>query len=69
MTATHRWPPLERRIIETLPSEPPGPDRTELLARLEVIPGAGHAANLDNPPVFNRVLRDFLDSLPPDGAR
>jgi pimeloyl-ACP methyl ester carboxylesterase len=38
-------------------------------ARLEVIPGAGHAANLDNPPVFNRVLRDFLDSLPPDGAR
>jgi pimeloyl-ACP methyl ester carboxylesterase len=33
-------------------------------ARLEVIPNAGHAANLDNPDHFNRVLRDFLDSLP-----
>jgi pimeloyl-ACP methyl ester carboxylesterase len=33
-------------------------------ARLEVIPGAGHAANLDNPDHFNHVLRGFLDSLP-----
>jgi pimeloyl-ACP methyl ester carboxylesterase len=33
-------------------------------ARLEVIPDAGHAANLDNPDNFNRVLRGFLDSLP-----
>ncbi len=33
-------------------------------ARLEVIPGAGHAANLDNPDHFNRVLNAFLDSLP-----
>jgi pimeloyl-ACP methyl ester carboxylesterase len=33
-------------------------------ARLEVIANAGHAANLDNPEDFNRVLRDFLDSLP-----
>ncbi len=32
-------------------------------ARLEVIPGAGHAANLDNPDHFNRVLNAFLDSL------
>ncbi len=32
-------------------------------ARLEVIPGAGHAANLDNPEAFNRVLLAFLDSL------
>jgi len=32
-------------------------------ARLEVIPGAGHAANLDNPDHFNRVLSAFLDSL------
>jgi pimeloyl-ACP methyl ester carboxylesterase len=29
-------------------------------ARLEVIPGAGHAANLDQPEAFNRVLREFL---------
>ncbi len=29
-------------------------------ARLEVIPGAGHAANLDQPAAFNRVLREFL---------
>ncbi len=33
-------------------------------ARMEIIPGAGHAANLDNPDHFNRVLRAFLDSLP-----
>jgi len=32
-------------------------------ARLEVIPNAGHAANLDNPEAFNRVLLAFLDSL------
>ena len=33
-------------------------------ARLEIIPTAGHAANLDNPDAFNGVLREFLDSLP-----
>jgi pimeloyl-ACP methyl ester carboxylesterase len=32
-------------------------------ARLEVIAGAGHASNLDQPEAFNRVLRGFLDSL------
>jgi pimeloyl-ACP methyl ester carboxylesterase len=32
-------------------------------ARLEVIAGAGHAANLDQPDAFNRVLREFLASL------
>jgi len=32
-------------------------------ARLEVIPGAGHASNLDRPDVFSRVLRDFLSRL------
>jgi pimeloyl-ACP methyl ester carboxylesterase len=32
-------------------------------ARLEVIPGAGHSSNLDQPEAFNRVLRDFLASL------
>ncbi len=32
-------------------------------ARLEVIAGAGHASNLDQPEAFNRVLLDFLDSL------
>jgi pimeloyl-ACP methyl ester carboxylesterase len=34
-------------------------------AKLEVIPGAGHSANLDQPEIFNRVLLDFLDALPP----
>ena len=29
-------------------------------ARLEVIRGAGHSSNLDQPEIFNRVLRDFL---------
>ena len=33
-------------------------------ARLEVIAGAGHASNLDQPDAFNRVLRDFLEGLP-----
>jgi len=32
-------------------------------ARLEVIPGAGHSSNLDQPAIFNRVLGDFLGSL------
>jgi len=32
-------------------------------ARLEVIPGAGHSSNLDQPEIFNRVLREFLASL------
>ena len=33
-------------------------------ARLEIIAGAGHAANLDQPEAFDRVLLDFLGSLP-----
>lgn len=37
-------------------------------ARLEVIEGAGHSANLDQPEAFNRVLGDFLAALPPDCA-
>ena len=32
-------------------------------ARLEVIAGAGHSANLDQPDAFNRVFAQFLDSL------
>jgi pimeloyl-ACP methyl ester carboxylesterase len=33
-------------------------------AKLEIIPDAGHAANMDQPEAFNRVLLDFLGSLP-----
>lgn len=33
-------------------------------ARLEVIPDAGHAANIDQPDAFNGVLLKFLDALP-----
>jgi pimeloyl-ACP methyl ester carboxylesterase len=33
-------------------------------ARLEVIPAAGHASNLDQPEAFNRALLAFLDGLP-----
>ena len=33
-------------------------------ARLEVIAGAGHSSNLDQPDAFNRMLRDFLGGLP-----
>ncbi|HEU4370314.1 MAG TPA: alpha/beta fold hydrolase [Methylomirabilota bacterium] len=32
-------------------------------ARLEVIPGAGHSCNLDQPAIFSRVLRDFLETV------
>ena len=31
---------------------------------LEVIKDAGHSSNLDQPEAFNRVLLDFLGSLP-----
>lgn len=34
-------------------------------ARLQVIEGAGHMANLEQPDAFNRCLLDFLDALPP----
>src|SRR5215470_18328093 len=33
-------------------------------ARFEVIAGAGHSSNLDQPEAFNRVLREFLNGLP-----
>ena len=33
-------------------------------ARLEMIPDAGHAANMDQPEAFNRVVLEFLGSLP-----
>jgi len=36
-------------------------------ARLEMITGAGHSSNLDEPAAFDRILLDFLDSLPPSG--
>ena len=29
-----------------------------------VLPGAGHAANIDQPEAFNRAMLSFLDSLP-----
>lgn len=31
-------------------------------ARMQVIPAAGHCANMDNPVEFNKVLKDFLAS-------
>ena len=36
-------------------------------ARFEVVPGAGHVSNLENPEVFNRALSDFLAALAPAG--
>ena len=32
-------------------------------ARLEIIPQAGHMANLENPEAFNRVMLEFLSTL------
>lgn len=39
--------------------------RREPLAKYAVIPGAGHASNLDNPAVFTNLLVEFIDQLPP----
>lgn len=36
--------------------------KRETNARLAVISGAGHCANMDNPVEFNQVLGDFLDN-------
>src|SRR4029079_5322887 len=33
-----------------------------------VIPGAGHAANLDQPAAFNQAVDDFLAALPADSS-
>jgi pimeloyl-ACP methyl ester carboxylesterase len=33
-------------------------------ARLEIIPGAGHLSNLEQPARFNAVLTQFLEGLP-----
>jgi len=38
-------------------------------ARLEVIPGAGHISNLENPAAFTEALHRFLRSLSQDVAR
>jgi 3-oxoadipate enol-lactonase len=43
----------------------------QLLARIPGarhfrIPGAGHLGNLEQPEIFNRALREFLDGLPPE---
>jgi 3-oxoadipate enol-lactonase len=33
-------------------------------ARLEILPGAGHLSNLEQPARFNTVLAQFLEGLP-----
>jgi pimeloyl-ACP methyl ester carboxylesterase len=33
-------------------------------SRLETIPNAGHSANMDNAEAFNKIVLEFLDSLP-----
>jgi 3-oxoadipate enol-lactonase len=47
--------PLEhsRVLVEGLPN-----------AKLKIIPGAGHMANLEQPKLFNAALLDFLATLP-----
>ena len=32
-------------------------------ARLEIVPEAGHLVNIEQPAIFNRILRDFLDEV------
>ncbi|MFB3137268.1 MAG: alpha/beta fold hydrolase, partial [Nitrospirales bacterium] len=33
-------------------------------SRLEIIPNAGHASNLEQPEAFNSVLQSFLKTIP-----
>lgn len=54
MSPSHRWPPLERRILEALPAGSPGLDRAELNARLEVIAG--------NEWIVDEALADLLSA-------
>jgi 3-oxoadipate enol-lactonase len=42
---------LSRKLADQIPG-----------AQLELIPGAGHVANLDAPDAFNEALRSFLDA-------
>ena len=37
-------------------------------AEVAVLPDAGHNANMDNPPVFNRLVLDFLERFIPGDA-
>lgn len=37
-------------------------------ARLEVVPNAGHVANLENPEVFNQAFAEFLTTFTPSRA-
>ncbi|HEY6578477.1 MAG TPA: alpha/beta fold hydrolase, partial [Rhizomicrobium sp.] len=43
-------------MVEAMARQIPG-------ARYEVIPRVGHLANLEDPPAFNRVLSDFLETV------
>jgi pimeloyl-ACP methyl ester carboxylesterase len=45
-------------VVEAMAQRIPG-------ARFVAIPGVGHLANLEDPPAFNRVLKDFLASVSP----
>src|SRR2546423_1745326 len=47
-------------VAETMAKAIPG-------AHLEVVPDAGHVANLENPDVFNRALTDFLAAVAATG--
>jgi 3-oxoadipate enol-lactonase len=45
--------PLSRALARPIPD-----------ARFEVVPDAGHVANVDNPDGFNRLLAEFLPPVP-----
>jgi pimeloyl-ACP methyl ester carboxylesterase len=52
-------PPAEiRAVARRIRNAVPRPD-----VRFEVIPGAGHVCNLEQPEAYNRHLRDFLGRL------
>jgi 3-oxoadipate enol-lactonase len=45
--------PLSRALARAIPQ-----------ARFEVVPDAGHVANVDNPDAFNLLLAEFLPPTP-----
>jgi len=47
---------ISREEVDELAASIPG-------AQLEIIPGAGHLSNLENPEAFNAALRRFLSAL------
>lgn len=61
-------------IVGELDQATPPPDATLMVdqipgARLSVIPGAAHLANLEQPELFTHIVRSFAGSLTEEKSR